>query len=86
MPPSRKPLEIDAARIFRRSFFLIFLVFEWIVWQHILQWPARRPGHRMLLFLLAPWATRRAALAALILAGATTVAGMLFVRMVLRRC
>jgi hypothetical protein len=82
MPPSRKPLQIDAGRIFRWSFLLTFLVFEWVVWQHILQRPVRRPRHRMLILLLAPWATRRATLAALILAGVFTMAGMLFVRLV----
>lgn len=82
MPTSRKPLEIDAGRIFRWSFLLFFLAFEWIVWDHLRQRPIKRPGLRIVMFLLAPWATRRAALAALILAGATTVAGMLFVRLV----
>lgn len=81
MPTSRKPLELDAGRIFRWSFLLIFLFFEWIVWQNIPR-RVRRPGHRLLIFLLAPWATRRAALAALILSGTITVAAMLFVRLV----
>jgi hypothetical protein len=73
MPPSHKPLEIDAGRIFRWSFLVIFLVFEWIFWAQIRQRPMRRPGRPMLIFLLAPWAIRRAALAALILAGAVTL-------------
>lgn len=82
MPTSRKPLELDAGRIFRWSFLLIFLALEWLVWDHVRQRPMRRPALRVVVFLLAPWATRRAALGALILAGVVTLAGMLLVRLV----
>ena len=83
MPPSRKTLELDAGRIFRWSFLVIFLVYEWALWHRIPWRRVRRPGHRLLIFLLAPWATRRVALAALILSCAVTIGGMLFVRLVI---
>jgi hypothetical protein len=82
MPTSRKPLEVDAGRVFRWSFLVIFLALEWIVWDRLCHRPMRRPDLRPLVFLLAPWATRRAALLAVIGAGAATVAGMVLVRLI----
>lgn len=82
MPPTRQTLELDAGPIFRWSFLLIFLVYAWGLWRRIPWRRVRRPGHRLLLFLLAPWGLRRAALAALILSCAVTIGGMLFVRLV----
>lgn len=82
MPTSRKPIEVDAGRVFRWSFLIAFLAIEWIIWDRLCRRPMRRPVLRPLVLLLAPWATRRAALLGLIGAGAWTVAGMVFVRRV----
>lgn len=79
MAPSRLPLQVDAGRIFRWSFLLIFLAFEWMVWEQIRHRPRLRPGLRIAVFLVV---TRRAAVVALIMAGTITVAAMLLVRLV----
>jgi hypothetical protein len=83
MPSSRKPLEIDAGRIFRWSFLASFLVLECLVWGRIRRRPMRRRAQPLLLLLLAPWATPRAAFAALLVAGVSTLAAMMAVRLIL---
>ena len=44
MPPYRKPLEVDSGRIFRWSFFVVFLVLQCLAWRRSGKWPVRRPG------------------------------------------
>ncbi len=83
MPSSRKPLGIDAIWIFWRSFLLSFLIFEWLVWQRVRQIPVRVPGHRLLIFLLAPKATRLSIFNAMVVAGCVTLAAMLVVQLVI---
>lgn len=83
MPTSRKSLELDAGRVFRWSFLPVFLALEWAVWEHVRRLVVRRPGFRLFILLLAPWATRRAVFYATIVAGTLTLAGVLFVRLVL---
>jgi hypothetical protein len=82
MPPSRQTLELDAGRIFRWSFVLILLIYAWGLWRRVPWRRVRRPGERLLIFLLAPWGMRRAAIAALIVSSAVTIGAMLFVRLV----
>ena len=57
MPRSSKQVEIDARWVYWRSFLLFFLVHQLMVWHRISLLPVRMPGHRMIIFLLAPWAT-----------------------------
>jgi hypothetical protein len=84
MPSSRKSLEIDSVWVFWRSFLLIFLILEWILWLHLRQFPARAPGHRLIMFLLHPRATRRSVFNAMILAGGFTLAMNLIVQLIVR--
>ncbi len=83
MPTSRKPLEINSGRLFRLSFLIIFVVLEWIVWEQVRQRPVRVPRHRVQIVLRAPWATRRALLGAVLLAGTVTLAANMAVRLIL---
>ncbi|MGP0064761.1 MAG: hypothetical protein ACLQGP_14330 [Isosphaeraceae bacterium] len=84
MSSSRKPLEIDAVWIFWRSFLVFFLVFEWMLWNQLRQMPVRVPGHRLIIFLLAPRATRRSVFNAMILAGCFTLATTMVVQVIVR--
>jgi hypothetical protein len=84
MPSSRKPLAVDTVWIFWRSFLLIFLVLEWMLWDQVRQLPVRAPGHRLIIFLLAPKATRRSVFNAMILAGCFTLAATLAVQLIIR--
>jgi hypothetical protein len=83
MSPPSKPLEIDAGWIFRRSFLLLFLVFELLVWNRLQRFPMRVPGHRVFVFLLAGWATPRSFLMAISAGGAFTVVAILVVRLII---
>jgi hypothetical protein len=84
MPSPRKSLEIDTGWIFWRSFFLIFLVLEWLLWHMLRQMPVRGPGNRLIIFLLAPRATRRSVFNAMILAGCLTLAANLIVKLIVQ--
>jgi hypothetical protein len=84
MPPTRKPLEVNTVWVFWRAFLLIFLVLEWLLWQHIRQLPIRVPRHRLIVFLLAPRATRFSAFNAMLLAGCVTLLAALAVQLILR--
>jgi hypothetical protein len=79
MPPSSKPLELDAGWVFWRSFFLVFLVFECLLWHGLQQWPGRPAGHRMIIFLVR---SRGSVFPALLLAGACTVLAILIVKLI----
>ena len=79
MPTSRRPLELSAGRVFWRSFFLVFLVLEWLLWRRVQQRPAGIPGHRVLVFLLH---SGRGVLPAMLLAGACTVLALLAVKLI----
>ena len=65
MPPASKPLDIDARWLYRRSFLLFFLVFELLAWHRLQRFPMRAPANRVLIFLLARWATPRSFLLAM---------------------
>ena len=80
MSPSRKPLELNAGRVFWRSFFLVFLVIECLLWHRVQQWPVRVPGHRLLRFLLHTGP--RVVFPAMLLAGAFTVLALLAVKLI----
>jgi hypothetical protein len=84
MPPSSQPLQVNAGRIFWRSLIVIFLVLECLLWLRLLQVPVRVPGHRVIIFLLAPRATRRSLALALLLAGVLTVLAVLVVKLIVR--
>jgi hypothetical protein len=81
MSSPRKPLEIDSVWIFWWSFLVIFLILEWILWNHLRPVP-RAPGHRVIRFLLHPRATRRSVVNAMILAGCFTFAVSLAVQLI----
>src|SRR5258708_853422 len=85
MPPSSKPLETDVSRVFWRSFLLVFLVREWMVWHWVqgLRMPMP-PGHRVLLFLFARFGTRQSVFLALLLGGVFTLLVILVVRLIVR--
>jgi hypothetical protein len=83
MPPPSKPLEIDAGRIFRWSFLAAFLALEWSAWARIgrrLAFPRRR---RVPVIRLAMWTTTWAAIGAFLLALVSTLAAMIFTRLIL---
>jgi hypothetical protein len=79
-----KPIEIDARWVYQRSFLLFFVVAQLIVWHRVSQLPMRMPGHRMILFLVAPWATPQSFAVALLAAGALTLGAILVVRLIVR--
>jgi hypothetical protein len=84
MPPSSKPLELDAGQMFRRSFLVIFVVMEWVIWQRVGRLrPLRMRGRRVPLLGLMFGITWRSAFVALMLAGAITLSAMLVVRLIL---
>jgi hypothetical protein len=84
MTPTSEPLDVDARWIYRRSFLLFFLAFELLVWLRLQQFPMRMRGHRVMIFLLARWATPRSFLMALFAAGIFTLVAMVVVRLFLR--
>jgi hypothetical protein len=84
MPPASKPLDLDARWLYRRSFWLFFLVFEILVWHRIQRFPMRAPANRALVFLLARWATPRSFLLAMVAGGTFTLLAVLFVRLIVR--
>ena len=84
MPPASKPLDVDARWLYRRSFLLFFLVFELLVWNRLQRFPMRAPANRVLVFLLARWATPRSFLLAMVAGGIFTLLAVLFVRLIVR--
>src|SRR5271166_4148044 len=84
MYPHRRQLELDARWVYWRSFLLVFLISQLIVWHHIQRMPMRRPDHRMLVFLLAPWATLRSVVTALLVGGFLTLVAIVFVHLIVR--
>jgi hypothetical protein len=84
MPHPSKQIGIDARWIYGRSFLLFFLVNQLVVWHRLSQLPIRMPGHRMILFLVAPWATPQSFAVALLAAGILTILSILVVRLIVR--
>jgi hypothetical protein len=84
MPHPSKQVEIDARWIYGRSFLLFFLVNQLVAWHRLSQLPIRMPGHRMILFLVAPWATPQSFAVALLAAGILSLLAILVVRLVVR--
>jgi hypothetical protein len=84
MPPASKPLDLDARWLYRRSFLMFFLVFEILVWHRIQRFPMRAPANRVLVFLLARWATPRSFLLAMVAGGIFTLLVVLIVRLIVR--
>jgi len=81
MPPSSKPVEIDARWVYWRSFLLSFLVNQLLIWHRISRVPFRAPGLRVLVFLLA---TPRSLAVALLAGGVLTVLAILVVGLIVR--
>jgi hypothetical protein len=84
MPRSSKPVEIDARWVYWRSFLLFFLFAQVIVWHRVSQLPVLMPGHRLILFLVAPWATPQSFALALLAAGLLTLGAIMIVRWIIR--
>ncbi len=84
MSPVSKELEIDARWVYLRSFLLAFVVCQIAVWHHLQRMPGRRPGHRLMLFFLAPKPTIRSFGLALLAGGVVTVLAIVLVRLVVR--
>jgi hypothetical protein len=84
MPRSSKQVEIDARWVYWRSFLLFFLVNQLMVWHRVSLLPVRMPGHRMIIFLLAPWATPQSFAVALLAAGILTLLAIVVVRLIVR--
>jgi hypothetical protein len=84
MSPDSKQLELDARWVYLRSFLLVFVVCQIAVWHHIHRLPARRPGHRLMFFFLAPRATLRSFLLALLASAVVTVLAILLLHLILR--
>jgi hypothetical protein len=80
MSSSRKPLELDTGRVFWRSFFLVFVFLECLLWHRVQQWPVRLPWHRVLLFLLA---SGQRVVWAMLLAGACALLAILAVKLLI---
>jgi hypothetical protein len=76
--------QVDTKRIFWRSFVLIFLVRELIVWNLIQRIPVREPSERVILFLLAPRATPTSLAWALIGGGALSLLAVLIDYLIVR--
>jgi hypothetical protein len=84
MPPSNKQVEIDARWVYWRSFLLFFLVNQLMTWHRVSLLPIRMPGHRMIVFLLAPWATPQSFAVALVAAGILSLLAIVIVRLIVR--
>jgi hypothetical protein len=83
MPPSRKPLEIDPGWIFRWSFLAAFLALSAPFWVRIGRRLAMMPVRPILVLRLVIRTTQWAAVGALLLAGLTLLAGIVFSRLIL---
>jgi hypothetical protein len=81
---SSKPIQIDARWVYWRSFVLFFLINQVVVWHRVSQLPIRMPGHRIILFLAAPWATPQSFAVALLAAGVFTSMAILVIRLIIR--
>jgi hypothetical protein len=79
-----KQLELDARWVYWRAFLLIFVLCQLMVWHRIQRLPFRQPGHRMLVFLLAPRATMRSLVTALFAGGILTVVAIGLVHLIAR--
>ena len=84
MLPASKPLDLDARWLYRRSFLLFFVMFEMLVWHRLQRFPMRAPANRVLVFLLARWATPRSFLLAMVAGGTFTLLAVLIVRLIVR--
>jgi hypothetical protein len=84
MAGASKQVEIDARWVYWRIFLLCFLAEQLWAWHRVARWRVRRPGGRLLVFLLAPWATPRSFLVAFVVAGFFTLAVVLIVRLIVR--
>jgi hypothetical protein len=85
MPPSSQQIEVDTGWVFWRSFLLVFLVREAMVWHWIQRLPRRLPpGHQLMIFLVWPNATRASLLLALLLGGVITLVAVLAVSLIVR--
>jgi hypothetical protein len=84
MSPATKQLDIDARWLYWRMFLLFFFVFEMIIWQRLQRFPMRAPGHRVMVFLFARWATPRSLVRAIFAGGAFTLTTVLIVRLIVR--
>jgi hypothetical protein len=84
MSPASKELEIDARWVYLRSFVLVFVVCQIAVWHHLQRIPGRRPGHRLMLFFLAPKPTIRSFVVALLAGAVVTVLAIVVVHLVVR--
>jgi hypothetical protein len=84
MSPSSKPVEIDARWVYWRSFLLFFLAKQFMAWHRVSRLPIRAPGHRVIVFLLAPWATPQSFAVALLAGGILTLLAIVIVRLIVR--
>ncbi len=84
MWPSSKGLEIDARWLYRRTFLLFFLVFQFIAWHRAGRFPGRPLAIRLMVFLFAPWATIHSFVIALLAGGVLTLLAVLLVRLFVR--
>jgi hypothetical protein len=84
MSSHSKQVELDAGWVYWRSFLLVFLLSQLVVWQRVQRLPARLQGHRMLVFLLAPWATFRSVVTAIIAGGFLTLVAIVLVHFIVR--
>ncbi len=84
MSPTSERLDIDARWIYRRSFLLFFIAFELLAWLRVRRLPARVRGPRWMIFLLAPWATLRSLLLAVVAAAIFAVVVVVVVRVIVR--
>jgi hypothetical protein len=84
MSSHSKQLELDVRWVYWRCFLLVFLIGQLVAWQHVQRLPARLQGHRMMIFLLAPWATRRSVMTAILAGGFLTLVALVLVRLIVR--
>ena len=84
MSSPHKQLELDARWVYWRCFLVVFLIGQLVAWQRVQRLPARLPGHRVMIFLLAPWATRRSVVTAILVGGLLTLVAIVFVRLIVR--
>ncbi len=83
MPAATKHLELDTRWVYWRSFLFVLFICQLVAWQRVQRLPPRLHGHRILIFLLAPWATRRSVVTAIIAGGFLTLLAVVFVRGIL---
>ena len=82
MPAATKHLELDARWVYWRCFLFVLLISQLAAWQRVQRLPPRLHGHRMLIFLMAPWATRRSVVTAIIAGGFLTLLSVVVVRLI----